>query len=71
MSSYTRDALAHMNPRSLEFWAWLLIYGGALLLSLAAFVIDLDDMLGVVMMVAGVLGMGIGVVFIWRRSRLK
>ena len=60
-----------MNPRSLEFWAWLLIYGGALLLSLAAFVIDLDDMLGAVMMIAGGLGMGVGVVFIWRRSRLK
>jgi hypothetical protein len=59
-----------MSASSLETWAWLLIYAGALLLSLASFMFGLDDALAGGMVVVGVLALGLGVVFIWRRSRL-
>jgi hypothetical protein len=60
-----------MRPSSLEFWAWTLIYAGALLLSFAAFVLEIRPPMAWLMAISGGVAMVVGVVFIWRRSRVR
>jgi hypothetical protein len=58
-----------MSPRSLERLAWVLIYGGLLMLSLGAFVLDADAVAGWVLLALGGAALAGGVVAVWLRSR--
>jgi len=59
-----------MSAKSLELWAWVLIYAGLGLASLGVFVRRLQVSLGVVLMLAGGVCTLAGVVMIYARSRL-
>jgi F0F1-type ATP synthase assembly protein I len=58
-----------MSHRRLETLAWVLIYGGLLVLCLGLFVDRTGSTLGWTLQVAGALGALAGVVLIWLRSR--
>jgi F0F1-type ATP synthase assembly protein I len=58
-----------MSHRRLETLAWVLIYGGLLVLCLGLFVDRMGSTLGWTLQVAGALGALAGVVLIWLRSR--
>lgn len=60
-----------MQPKTIETLTWVLIYGGVLLLSLAAFVGQRSLALGSTLGVLGGAGIVAGVVLIWVRSRMK
>ncbi|MDP3083061.1 MAG: hypothetical protein Q8N44_05145 [Rubrivivax sp.] len=60
-----------MTTAGVEKWAWLLIYIGLLVLCLGVFVEVRSASLGVQLEVAGALGVAIGVLMIWLRSRMK
>ena len=59
-----------MNPAAVGAWAWILLYGGLLTGVLGMFTKDADPALGLVLIVAGVLGVVAGVGLILWRSRL-
>lgn len=59
-----------MSPKALETWAWVLLYGGLLLLCLGVFVARAGAGLGYVLCAAGVVLAVAGIVFIVRRARL-
>jgi F0F1-type ATP synthase assembly protein I len=58
-----------MSHRRLETLAWVLIYGGLLVLCLGLFVDRTGSTLGWTLQVGGALGALAGVVLIWLRSR--
>ena len=62
-----------MKNSTLETLAWVLLYGGLLLLCLSVFVFRGGDaaQLGWTLVVAGAAGAGTGIVAIWLRSRRK
>lgn len=59
-----------MTPATLEKLVWVLIYGGILAFCLGWFVARTDAAFGLVLQVAGAVGAVLGVVLIWRRSRI-
>ena len=59
-----------MSAKSLEVWAWVLIYAGLGLLSLGVFVRRTQGGLGLVMLLAGTAGALAGAALIYARSRL-
>ena len=59
-----------MNPATVAAWAWILLYGGLLTGVLGMFTKDADPALGLVLIVAGGLWIGVGVGLILWRSRL-
>jgi hypothetical protein len=59
-----------MTAKSLETWAWVLIYGGLLLLSLGIFMVLAGGGLGLALCAIGPLLVIAGAVFIARRARL-
>ena len=59
-----------MKPASAERWAWLLLYGGLLVLCLGVFVRRADPGLGVVLIVGGVVATIVGIGLVAVRSRM-
>ena len=62
-----------MGARRIEKWTWLLIYGGLLLASLGLFVLRGaagNTGMGWAMVVAGVIGVAVGVGLVVMRSRM-
>ncbi len=59
-----------MKTSTMQTWAWVLIYGGLLLLCLGLFASRADPALGWTLVVAGGLLAAAGVVLIVLRSRL-
>ncbi len=60
-----------MNNKQLETWAWVLIYGGLILITLGLFLVRAtqDSILGLGLFVIGAGLLLVGIVFIWLRSR--
>jgi hypothetical protein len=58
-----------MSNKSLEKWAWVLLYGGLFGVVLGLFVQPADLPLGAALMVAGGVAAAAGVWMIWWRSR--
>ena len=54
-----------------EIWIWVLIYLGLILLALGLSVQRSDAALGWGLAMVGVIGVAIGSVLIWARSRMK
>ena len=54
----------------LESWIWILIYGGLAVLSVGFALQQQGRAYGVAVMLAGALGVALGVVLIWVRSRM-
>ena len=59
-----------MKTRSLEKWIWILIYGGLLILGLGLSVGLRDEEVGSAIAWAGAVGLALGVLGIFVRSRL-
>jgi hypothetical protein len=59
-----------MKPAAVENWAWLLIYGGLLVLCLGLFILQLGGDWGWALVVPGILAALAGVVLIYLRSRM-
>jgi hypothetical protein len=59
-----------MTTRTVEKWAWILIYGGLLLLSLGVFVLRGDADLGWTLAVVGAVTAVAGAVLIAVRARM-
>lgn len=59
-----------MKPATVEAWAWILNYGGLLLMCLGLFVGRGDALLGWVLGVAGATLVATGVLLIYLRSRM-
>ena len=59
-----------MKPATVETWAWILIYGGLLLMCLGLFVGRSDDALGWMLGVSGAMLVAAGVLLIYLRSRM-
>ncbi|MBK7059455.1 MAG: hypothetical protein IPH51_02595 [Rubrivivax sp.] len=59
-----------MKPKTVEALAWLLIYSGLLLLSLGLFLRRSDDLVGWLLIAAGVADAATGATLIWWRSRM-
>ena len=59
-----------MKPKTVEALAWLLIYSGLLLLSLGLFLRRSDDLVGWLLIAAGVADAATGATLIWRRSHM-
>ncbi len=56
-----------MNPTAVEAWAWILLYSGGLTLVLGLFTHDADPALGLILILAGLLGIVAGVgLIVWR-----
>ena len=60
-----------MKPATVETWAWILVYGGLLLLCLALFVGRGDDTLGWMLGTPGAMLVAGGVGLIYLRSRMR
>jgi len=59
-----------MRKRQVEKWAWILVYGGLLGVSLGWFVQPGSDALGWTLMLVGAAVVGSGVTLIFVRSRM-
>ncbi|MBK7263709.1 MAG: hypothetical protein IPI03_18355 [Rubrivivax sp.] len=59
-----------MKPKTVEALAWLLIYSGLLLLSLGLFLRRSDDLVGWLLIAAGVADAATGATLIWWRSHM-
>jgi hypothetical protein len=60
-----------MDNKTLEKWAWLLLYGGLLLAVLGLFVQPRDTVSGSLMTIVGGVAAVAGAGMIWWRSRRK
>jgi hypothetical protein len=60
-----------MKPAIVETWAWILIYGGLLLMCLGLFVGRSDDTLGWMLGAPGAVLVAAGVGLIVLRSRMR
>jgi hypothetical protein len=58
-----------MNPKTMETLAWVLIYGGGLLVILALAVMDANRAISWVAKVIGIVAVASGIFLIWLRSR--
>jgi hypothetical protein len=59
-----------MTRRKLDTWAWIMIYGGMLGLSLGWFMLARDTLLGIASMIVGTLVTTVGAGLIFVRSRM-
>ena len=62
---------AAMKPQTVEKLVWVLLYGGIVLAALGYFVARADENMGLVMQLAGGVGVAAGVLLIWWRSRME
>lgn len=62
---------AAMKPQTVEKLVWVLVYGGIVLAALGYFVARADENMGLVMQLAGGVGVAAGVLLIWWRSRME
>jgi len=60
-----------MNPKTVQKWVWILIYAGIFLLALGLSVQRSDAALGWGIAAPGIAAIGVGIVLIWVRSRMK
>lgn len=60
-----------MKPQTVEKLVWVLVYGGIVLAALGYFVARTDENMGLVMQLAGGVGVAAGVLLIWWRSRME
>ena len=60
-----------MTPARVEFWAWVLIYGGLGLVGLGLAVQRSDASLGWSITAVGGAIAAVGVALVWLRSRMK
>jgi hypothetical protein len=60
-----------LSTRTVERLAWVLIYGGLLVLTLGLFVQRLHDPIGWTLVVIGGAATAGGVVLVWWRSRMS
>jgi heme A synthase len=60
-----------VNKNTVETWTWVLIYGGLLLVCLGIFVVKTNASLGYGVMSGGAVGVLLGVVLVYVRSRMK
>jgi len=58
-----------MDNATIEKLIWVLIYGGLLVLSLGLFVLRQDGVFGHTLIGSGALGVALGALLIWIRSR--
>jgi ABC-type uncharacterized transport system permease subunit len=58
-----------MKPRTMEILAWVLIYGGGLLVIFALAVMDASEAISWTVKIMGIAAIITGVVLTWLRSR--
>jgi len=60
-----------LNKKKAERWAWILIYGGLLMLVFSIFLARYERMWAIAMQMVGAISAVGGAALIWLRSRMK